>query len=997
MSRSGPHRLPSGGQIDRTRSIAFRFDGKFYRGHPGDTLASAMLANGVRTVARSFKFHRPRGIFTSGVEEPNALLQVGTGARAIPSVRAPMVELTEYLEARSQEGWPSVTFDFGRALDVAAPLWAAGFYNKTFIWPSWHAYEPIIRRLAGLGHAPRERAPDRYEVGNLHCDVLVVGGGVVGLEAALDAARNGARVLLVEQDLCLGGRAVWDGSTVDSAPASDWVRKSAERLSQVPDVRVLTRTAAVGYYDREVLALVERVESSRPDAPRERYWIVRAARVVLATGAIEQPLIFAHNDRPGIMLAGAARQYLRRYGVAPGSRVLIATNNDSAYALAKDLKEAGVTVLAVTDTRYAVPEALRAGMRSFAIDVFTRTIPTDTAGFSALKSVTVGRLSKDGRSVEALQTFRCDALAVSAGFAPALHLYAQAGGKLSYDDTSGVLQPAPGIPRHPAIEIVGSAAEAVPIGPRVCPIGKTRRQWVDLLHDVTVADLELALRENYTVVEHVKRYTTVGMAPDQGKTATATTLEVLGRLRGIAPSDLGHTTLRPPVTPVTLGVIAGRETGERFAPTRLLPMHDWHVTHGGILQDFGGWQRAVAYVRAGETREQAAFREAHAVRATCGLFDGSSLGKIEIQGPDALEFLDRFYINNLKTLTPGRVRYGLMLRETGILFDDGTVAALAPDHLLITTTSGNAGRVHQWLEEWHQCEWPELKVVITPVTEQWATVSLAGPAARVILSGLETDIDLSHAAFPHLAVREGRLMGLPARIYRVSFTGELTYEINVPSDSGPHLWERLRTDGAAQGLQPIGMDALMLLRLEKGFLHVGTDTDGTTVPDDVGWGKVAANKTGDYIGKRSLDLPEHVRPDRLQLVGLAVAPGQPPRRKPGSSAPAPCNGGAVRALGPVTLNAPEAGAAGALPAAGGKPFLIGSHLRLPRSANATDGWITSAGLTVLTGEPVALAMLRGGRSHIGAEVTVYDADAPIGRAIVANPSFYDPTGERMNA
>jgi sarcosine oxidase subunit alpha len=617
----------------------------------------------------------------------------------------------------------------------------------------------------------------------------------------------------------------------------------------------------------------------------------------------------------------------------------------------------------------------------------------------------VGRLSRDARQVEALQSFRCDALAVSGGFSPALHLYAQADGTLSYDDTSGVLQP--GTPAkagasdsapHPSIETVGSAAQAVPVGPRVSPVGNTRRQWVDLLHDVTVADLELALREGYTAVEHVKRYTTVGMAPDQGKTSAACTLNVLARLRGVAASDLGHTTLRPPVTPVTLGAIAGRETVERFAPTRLLPMHDWHLSHGGILQDFGGWQRAVAYMRPGESREQAARREAHAVRTSAGLFDGSSLGKIEVRGPDALEFLDRFYINNLKTLQPGRARYGLMLRETGILFDDGTVVALAPDHLLITTTSGNAGRVYQWLEEWHQCEWPELKVAITPVTEQWATVSLAGPAARAILSELPTDVDLSNAAFPHLAMREGRLMGLPARMYRVSFTGELTYEINVPSDSGPHLWERLLTAGAAEGLQPIGMDTLMLLRLEKGFLHVGSDTDGTTVPDDVGWGKVAANKARDYIGKRSLALPEHVRPDRLQLVGLAFPTGQPPRRKPGSSAThfGAFNGGAVRALGPVALSAPGAPAAGSFLAAGGKPFIIGSHLRLPDSAHATDGWITSAGVAVLSGEPIALAMVRSGRARIGTEVTVYDAGVPVARATIVQPPFYDPSGERMN-
>jgi len=955
--RKGPYRVPYGGQIDRTRKIPFRFDGRTYIGHPGDTLASALLANGVRTVARSFKFHRPRGLYSCGVEEPNGLLSLGTGARVVPSERSPMVELHDGLESRSQEGWPSVDFDVGRVLDWTAPLWAAGFYNKTFIWPSWHVYEPIIRRLAGLGQAPTARDLDRYDVRNLHCDVLVVGGGVAGLGAAEEAARSGARVVLVEQDRILGGRAAWEGSLIDRTPPAEWIRAIHVRLARRPEVRLLMRTTAVGCYDHNVVVLVERAGADTTETfarrPRERLWVVRTARIVLATGAIEQPLIFCNNDRPGVMFASAVRQYLRRYGVAPGRRVLIATNNDSAYALARDLTAADVAVVAVIDSRprQQLADRLSPRVREAAVEWVPGSIPTDTRGFGALRSVTVGRLSPDARGVEALQTFKCDALAVSGGLAPALQLYAQAGGKLAYDETSGVLRPVGSVA---SVEIVGTAAESISIGPRVSPTGKSRRQWVDFAHDVTVADLELAVRENYSSIEHVKRYTTVGMAVDQGKTSHAATLEVVGRLRGLAAAELAHTTLRPPVTPVTLGAIAGREVGLQFAPTRFLPMHEWHVRHGAIMQDFGGWQRPVAYVREGDTREQAAHREARVVRTACGLFDGSSLGKIEVQGPDALEFLDRFYINNLKTLQPGRVRYGLMLRETGIIFDDGTVVALAPDRLLVTTTSGNAGRVYQWLEEWRQCEWPSLRVAITPVTEQWATLSLAGPDARTILSRLDADINLSGGAFPHLAIRQGKLLDVPARIYRVSFTGELTYEINVPADSSLHLWEALLDVGLPYGLQAFGMDALMALRLEKGFLHVGADTDGTTVPDDVGWGVVAANKKGDYIGKRSLALPEHLRPDRLQLVGLRADTD--------------------------TL----------------RSFVIGSHVRLARSTRPSDGWITSAGRCVQTGEPIALAMLRGGRTHAGQTATLYDAGTPIGQAEVAPLPFFDVSGARMN-
>jgi len=742
----------------------------------------------------------------------------------------------------------------------------------------------------------------------------------------------------------------------------------------------------VGAYDHDVFALVERPKHS---GVRERLLIVRSKRAVLATGAIEQPLVFENNDRPGILLAGAARQYLRCYGVAVGRRVLIATNNDTPYPLAKELKDAGVTVLGVVDSRRRrdIPETLRTNLHRQFIELFPGSIPIATQGFGALKKVTVGRLSPDSGHVDTPTAFKCDALAVSGGWAPALQLYAQAGGQLVYDETTAVLQPTSS---KIMIQIVGSASERIAAGPRISPVGKSYRQWVDLLHDVTVADLKLAVQENYSAIEHVKRYTTVGMAPDQGKTSVPATLQIVGQVRGVSARDLGHTTLRPPVTPVTLGTIAGRELRQFFSPKRLLPMHDWHEKNGAIMQDFGGWQRAVAYPRVGESREEAAHREALAVRTAAGLFDGSSLGKIEIQGPDALEFLDRFYINNLKTLQPGRARYGLMLRETGTIFDDGTVVALAPDHLLITTTSGNAGRVHRWLEEWHQCEWPDLKVAITPATEQWATISLAGPLARGILAKLDTDVDLFPVAFPHLGMREGELLGLPTRVYRVSFTGELTYEINVPAESGLKLWQTLLDVGKVQGLQPIGMDALLQLRLEKGFLHVGTDTDGTTVPDDIGWGQIAAKKTRDYIGRRSLGLPAHIKPDRLQLVGLR------PRAVVASPEGAlPPSGGAVRALAMAGLYCPALSVENALRDA--QPFAIGSHLRLKGSPRPTDGWITSAGKTTFGGIPIALALLRAGRSQIGAEVTVFDGGAPVACAEVVSPPFYNPGGERMNA
>jgi sarcosine oxidase subunit alpha len=1050
--KPGPYRLPHGGLIDRKRPLSFTFDGQPLTGLEGDTLASALLANGVRVVARSFKFHRPRGIFSAGLEEPHALVQLGAGARAIPSARATLVPLTEGLEAHSQSGWPRVSFDALRALDFVSPLFAAGFYNKMFTWPNWHAYEPMIRKLAGLGRSPLEPDPDRYDERNVHCDVLVVGAGVAGLRAALLAARAGQRVILADSEARPGGQASWDGSVVDREPARLWIDRALAELEQrAPDVRVLPRTLAVACYDHHVVTLLEtcahdpvarqpatRERLSREPACRERLWTVRTSQLILATGAIEQPLIFANNDRPGVMLAGAARKYLACHAVAPGSRIVIATNNDSVYPLARELRRAGIAPQAILDSRPRVSHERLAQMQALSIRVHTGCLPLDTSGFAALTSVKFGRIATDAPtdavaqagtdsttharslpvsphhlSIRNVERLPCDALLVSGGWNPALHLFAQARGRLTFRETSKTLEPATtgsGSAIVPGIDIVGIAAgdpTAAPVGPRIAP-GRSSRQWVDLLHDVTVSDLELAQRENYRSIEHIKRFTTVGMAADQGKTSTTASLEVIAHLRSARASDLGHTTLRPPLAPVTLGALAGRAVGERFAPSRHTPLHEWHSTHGAVMENYGEWRRPAIYLRgmkprrdaesrrgvtgsslqpavsrqetvesrreaadqyeSAESRYQAIRHEARMVRDSVGLFDGSSLGKIEIHGPDALQFLDRFYINNLATLKPGRARYGIMLRESGVIFDDGTVVMLAPDRFLITTTSGNAGRVHAWLEEWHQCEWPELRVAILPVTDQWATITLTGPKSREVLTKLATDIDLSNAAFPHLGMREGRLLGFPTRIYRVSFTGELTYEINVPSSAAPTLWDALLRLGWTTGLQPIGLEALLLLRLEKGFLHIGTDTDGSTVPDDVGWGKVAAAKTADYIGKRSLQLPENLRTDRLQLVGL---------RRCAST---------VKGKSPSPM--------------GEAPIIVGSHVRLEASAlegpaEATDGWVTSAGRTVLTDEPIALVQLRAGRRHIGQRITVHDAGT-VTHATVVSPPFWDVAGERMN-
>jgi sarcosine oxidase subunit alpha len=932
MTAPGPYRLQ---ERAVGAPVEFRFDGRALRGIEGDTVASALLANGLRVVSRSFKFHRPRGIFTAGVEEPNALVQLHSAERAVPAARATLVPLSAGLEVSSQAGWPSVSHDALRAIDFVHGIFAAGFYNKAFMWPSWHVYEPIIRKLAGFGRAPTGPDPDRYDTRHAQCDVLVIGAGTAGIEAARTASTAGQRVMLVEQDPFPG----------DSLAA----------LASLPNLQVLRRTTAVAHYDHNLVALAESVDDggTGSELPRERLWLVRAARVVLATGAFEQPLIFSNNDRPGIMLAGAALKFLRRHAIAPGRQVVVATNNDSAYLVARELRQAGVNIVALVDSRKAPPDSLLQEVRSLGIQVHAHSIPIDTAGFSALRRVTLGSLgSGTGTGVSDTRHLACDALLVSGGWSPVLHLFAQAGGKLKFSATTRTFGPVAALPN---IEIAGSAAQpsSEPLGERVSPVGNAARKWIDLRHDVTIADIELSVRENFTAVEHIKRYTTLGMSADQGKVGQAPATEVIAKTRGLRPSELGHTTFRPPFVPVALGTMVGRKVGALYAPTRRTPLYSLQAGAGGLFEEFGEWQRAAAFPRGGESRAQAVAREVKLVRNGVGLYDASPLGKIELIGPDALDFADRFYINNLMTLKPGRARYGIMLRETGVIFDDGTAVILDEDRVLLTTTSGGAGRVAAWLEEWRQCEWLGVRVVVAPVTEQWATVALTGCHARAILARLKPDCDVSNEAFPHLGFRATRLLGSEARLYRVSFSGELTYEINIPAHKGPELWAALLEEGRSFGIEPYGLDALLHLRMEKGFLHVGGDTDGTTVPDDVGFGKPAATKSRHYVGKRSLSLPENVRPDRLQLIGLA-------------------------GVDSTTL-------------------AVGSHLRLSDSKEATDGWITSAGLSSVDGKPIALAMLRAGRAQMDQVVSVHDAGRIVTNARVVAPLFYDPTGARMNA
>jgi sarcosine oxidase subunit alpha len=770
-----PFRLAEGGSIERGRTLAFSFDGRRLYGHPGDTLASALIANGVRTVGRSFKYHRRRGIYTAGPEEPNALVRLRAGARAEPNSRATMIELFDGLEAESQNRWPSLDLDVMSLADVLSPLLPAGFYYKTFMWPGslWTTYERLIRRAAGMGKASPLPDPDRYEHMNAHCDVLVVGGGGAGLAAARAASAAGARVILADERPALGGALRFEKPRIDGQPALSWAEGVVEALAATPDVTMLPRTTAFGYFDHDVVGLIERLADHLPlpgGLPRQRLWLVRARQVVLATGAIERPPVFTGNDLPGVMLASAARRYVNEFAALPGRRAVIFTNNSDAYRTAIDLKRAGIAVAAIVDSRPQPPPAARAGAEAEGIELLAGCVVGAARGGRAVESVDLAPWTAAGGYAGSARSIACDLLCVSGGWSPAVHLHSQSGGKLDWSEAIAAFVPgtvkqrtmsagaargnftlsacladgatlgaaaakAAGLKNAPDAAPPAADDDSYSIEPLwTVPALRRGKRFVDIQDDVTADDIALAHRENYRSAEHLKRYTTLGMGTDQGKTSNINGLAILAGLRGEAIPAVGVTTFRPPYTPLAFGAIAGPHVGKHFDPTRRTALHDWHQARGAMWIETGQWLRPRAYIRPGESFAQAWEREVRLVRNAVGLCDVSTLGKIDIQGPDAIELIERLYSNVFRNLAIGRMRYGLMLREDGFVADDGTTARIGEQRYYMTTTTANAGKILAFMEKLLQVDWPELRVRVASVTDQWAQMALAGPLSRATLS-----------------------------------------------------------------------------------------------------------------------------------------------------------------------------------------------------------------------------------------------------------------------
>ena len=996
-------RVKSSQYIDETTRVSFKFNGTTYYGFKGDTLASALLANNVHLVGRSFKYHRPRGIMTSGSEEPNAIVQINPNTnRTEPNVRATEVEIYEGMEASSQNCWPSVNFDIGGINNFLSPLLPAGFYYKTFMWPAsfWEKYEYFIRHSAGLGKSPTLKDPDIYDHRNIHCDVLVVGAGISGILAAKNAAKNNYKTLLLDEKNELGGSTIYENNEsnkIDNKISSEWLKKEIEELKNIKNLEIKTRTSVAAYHQYNYLLARENLtdhleKKDKTNKIRQRLLKIRAKKVILATGALERPMVFNNNDRPGIMLSSAIKKYSDFYGVACGSKIVFFTNNDSAYESALSLNDKGIKVEAIVDIRKQSETNLEKRVIDAGIKIYWEHTVVDTSGYKRLNNVSIMKLSNDGTSVTGNKiSISCDCLGVAGGWTPAVHLYTQSGSKLAFDEDKKIFIPN----KNNSDQIsVGSCCgdfkldeifknlneklkdfldinktdfENITVNnnqeiskrniwllPSDKALGKTK-PFVDYQNDATAKDIKLALREGFRSIEHVKRYTTTGMGTDQGKLGNMHALGIIADTAGVKMGELGTTTFRPPYTPLTFGTIVGRNVGKFFDIFRRTPMNDWHVEQKAEFENVGQWKRAWYYPINGETMHQAVQRESKAARESSGILDASTLGKIDIQGSDASEFLNRVYTNAWSKLGIGKCRYGLMLNEDGMVYDDGVTTRLGENHYLMTTTTGGAANVLGKLEDYLQTEWPELDVYLTSVTDQFATASLCGPNSKKILKKIIPDLDLSDENFPHMSFKEAKIGSIVCRIMRISFTGEQSFEINVQASYGKDLWEKCIEAGKEFNITPYGTETMHLLRAEKGFIIVGQDTDGTMTPIDLQMDWIVSKKKYDFIGKRSLYRSDTMREDRKQLVGLLTDDPE------------------------VVL---EEGAQ------------IVSEL--DKKPVEMLGHVTSSYFSPNLNKSIALAVVRGGKDMMGKKLFIPMEDKTI-NVTVSNPVFFDQTNERLNA
>jgi heterotetrameric sarcosine oxidase alpha subunit len=994
-----PRRSQSGGRVDRTRTIRFTFDGRPFTGHAGDTLASALLANGVTLFARSFKYHRPRGVLTAGIDEPNALVTVLHGEVREPNTPATMLEIYDGLTVVSQNRFPTLAFDFGAANQLGGKVLGAGFYYKTFMGPVfgplkgtrfWMFCEYFIRRAAGLGRAGIASDPARYERMNAFCDVLVVGSGPAGLMAAKAAADSGARVILAELEPKFGGTANWSGETIDGVAAAEWASTMTRDLKARDNVRLLPRTTVWGYYDDNSIAALERVtdHKSAPGKgePRHRHWSVRAGSVVLATGAFERPLVFPGNDRPGVMLAGAAERYANEFGILPGQKIALFLNNDGAYRAASAMRKAGAEIAAIVDMRGEISEAAREIADEAGGELLRGHAVVATEGGRHVSGIKVqkfdlasGALSGEARHLDA------DCLLVSGGWSPVIHLASQAGMKPEWNEPLQAF-----LPPKPTQNWVGAGAfngrfttaealaeghaaglsaaglpggaasvpevESVALDAHPAPVFEIRakgKAFVDYQHDVTADDVRLAYKEGFVSVEHLKRYTTLGMATDQGKTSNVPGIAIMAEALGKPIADVGTTRFRPPFSPVSLGALAAERYGD-LKPERLTPMHDWHIENGAAMYAAGLWYRPMIYGLAGETIEQAYIREAKTTREAAGIVDVSTLGKIAVQGPDAADFLDRVYTNVFSTLAVGKARYGLMLREDGIALDDGTTWRLGNDDFLMTTTTANAGKVMQHLEYLLDVVWPDLKVQLTSVTDQWAGEAVGGPKAREILASCVTGTAVDNETLPFMGIVHGEIASVPVMICRLSFSGEMAFEVYSGAGHGMHVWEALIEAGKPFGMVPYGLEALGTMRIEKGHV-TGAEIDGRTTGRDLGLDWMLSKKKP-FVGSMMMDREGLIAEDRVRLVGVISLDNRPLK--------------------------------------GGAHIVEEVNEKEPKNS---IGHITAVCYSPSLGKYIGLALVKGGKARIGTRAFISDPLRDrFGPVEIVSNHFFDPEGKRMH-